>query len=160
MEYEHETPRALADRTRGENLFFRRVGDALAEIESEYDLVVVDCPPQLANLMFNEFRTNLLHRVPTRMSRGLRQEIFAVDHDMSQFAAENFIDYVSPTSILCNPEGCLTRLGDTGNTIMQWDSAHLTAEGSIYLVSRFALNTCNSSCFGALSTTIKNSIAE
>ena len=50
MEYEHETPRALADRTRGENLFFRRVGDALAEVELEYDLVVVDCPPQLGYL--------------------------------------------------------------------------------------------------------------
>jgi chromosome partitioning protein len=50
MEYEHETPRALADRARGENLFFRRVGDALAEVASEYDLVVVDCPPQLGYL--------------------------------------------------------------------------------------------------------------
>ena len=94
---------------------------------------------KLANLMFNEVRTNPLHRVPTRMTRGLRQEVFAVDHDMWQFAAENFIDYVSPTSILCNPEGCLTRLGDTGDMITQWDSIHLTAEGSIYVVSRFAL---------------------
>ncbi|MEM7317882.1 MAG: plasmid partitioning protein RepA [Pseudomonadota bacterium] len=45
MEFEHETPRALAQRDG--NLFFTRVGDALTGIEGEYDVVVMDCPPQL-----------------------------------------------------------------------------------------------------------------
>lgn len=48
MEFEHETPRAIAERNG--NLFFTRVGDVLAEIESEYDVVVMDCPPQLGFL--------------------------------------------------------------------------------------------------------------
>ena len=51
MEFEHETPRALTESRRsGGSAFFKRVGAALAEVESRYDVVVVDCPPQLGYL--------------------------------------------------------------------------------------------------------------
>ncbi|RWG55019.1 MAG: plasmid partitioning protein RepA [Mesorhizobium sp.] len=51
MEFEHETPKALMERkTSNSEIFFRRVGVALAEVEAEYDIVVIDCPPQLGYL--------------------------------------------------------------------------------------------------------------
>ncbi|MGL4312015.1 MAG: plasmid partitioning protein RepA [Paracoccaceae bacterium] len=48
MEFEHDTPRVLTART-GE-MFFTRIGDRLAEVEADYDVVIIDCPQQLGFL--------------------------------------------------------------------------------------------------------------
>ncbi|QWW72319.1 plasmid partitioning protein RepA [Rhizobium sp. WYJ-E13] len=51
MEFEHQTPRfMMQNRDRPEDLFFRRVAGAINQVEQDYDVVVVDCPPQLGFL--------------------------------------------------------------------------------------------------------------
>jgi chromosome partitioning protein len=49
QEYEYDTPLAMQTSIEGKR-FFTRMGKALVDVEDRYDVVVVDCPPQLGYL--------------------------------------------------------------------------------------------------------------
>jgi chromosome partitioning protein len=51
QEYEYDTPLAMQSKesTAGKT-FYTRIGDALAEVDDRYDIIVIDCPPQLGYL--------------------------------------------------------------------------------------------------------------
>ncbi|WP_440659042.1 plasmid partitioning protein RepA [Ensifer adhaerens] len=50
MEYEHETPRVLANKSSSGAIFFERLKLALADVEQDYDVVILDTPPSLGFL--------------------------------------------------------------------------------------------------------------
>jgi len=50
MEFEHETPKALMGAGQPRDMFFARMDAALVSVADSYDVVVVDCPPQLGFL--------------------------------------------------------------------------------------------------------------
>jgi chromosome partitioning protein len=50
MEFEHETPKALMEPSHNNSLFFARIGEALGQVSDAYDVVIIDCPPQLGFL--------------------------------------------------------------------------------------------------------------
>jgi peptidoglycan/LPS O-acetylase OafA/YrhL len=91
-------------------------------------------PENLPTLLYRTYRADPAHHVPTRM---LNSETIKLDRLIHQFADEMTINYISPIEILCDRDGCLTRLGDTSESLLQFDKDHLTAQGSGYLVSRF-----------------------
>lgn len=51
QEYEYETPLAASNKNSPEGrMFFTRISQALKEVDDRYDVVVIDCPPQLGYL--------------------------------------------------------------------------------------------------------------
>ncbi|RNJ47984.1 plasmid partitioning protein RepA [Methylocystis hirsuta] len=51
QEYEYDTPLAASNKSSVEGrMFFTRITDALKEVDQRYDVVVIDCPPQLGYL--------------------------------------------------------------------------------------------------------------
>lgn len=51
QEYEYQTPLAASSKTSTDGrLFFTRISSALKEVDDRYDVVVIDCPPQLGYL--------------------------------------------------------------------------------------------------------------
>ncbi|KSV71175.1 chromosome partitioning protein ParA [Sinorhizobium sp. GL2] len=51
QEYEYETPIAMQSKdSKAGKLFYTRVGDALEDVDDRYDVVIIDCPPQLGYL--------------------------------------------------------------------------------------------------------------
>ena len=75
--------------------------------------------------------------IPLRMNIGLNTGFMQLDDQMVVFAKEKHVNYISPRRILCNADGCLTRLGDNNESLIAWAYCHLTQKGSEYLVSRF-----------------------
>lgn len=93
----------------------------------------------LPRILTDHFEADPSHRVPTRLRDGIDLRLGPLDLLMAAFAKQRGVRYVSPLRILCNDEGCLTRLGDTPETLTAWDTGHLLDAASIYLVEHFGL---------------------
>jgi len=57
---------------------------------------------------------------------------------MAKMAKKLNVNYLSIVKILCNAEGCITRFGDTSDSLESIDAGHFTKTTSIYVVSNFS----------------------
>ena len=92
----------------------------------------------LPKQMFVMYKTNSDHAIPYRTKQGLNPNFIQVDSAMANFARQLGANYISPMRIFCDESGCLTRLGETGDSITSYDSSgHLTPRGAKFLVAQF-----------------------
>ena len=78
-EFEHETPRALNEGK--EPRFFQRLGLAIDQVQADYDVVVIDCPPQLGFLTMSAMiaaTTVLITVIPSMLDIASMNQFLAM----------------------------------------------------------------------------------
>ena len=90
--------------------------------------------------LYLKFRADGGGQIPYRMQFGLNQNFIKLEPLISSLAIQLGVNYLSPKDIFCDSTGCITRLGETGDTLTTYDAAHLTPMASRYLVSHFKNN--------------------
>jgi hypothetical protein len=55
---------------------------------------------------------------------------------LAQMAGSVGLAYVSMRNIMCDEDGCVTRIGPNGSQLMSFDTGHLTVPGSILMADR------------------------
>lgn len=77
--------------------------------------------------------------IPYRMKFGFNKErdFFEIDAAMAVMAERIHVHYISIVKILCNSEGCITRFGETSDSLESIDAGHFTKTTSRYVVSKF-----------------------
>ncbi|MCH9689859.1 MAG: acyltransferase [Gammaproteobacteria bacterium] len=76
--------------------------------------------------------------LPKRLKSHLLEETYLLDEEMKNFAQQWKVNYLSLLSILCNHDGCLTKLGETPDQLMNFDNNHFTEPGSKYVISKLS----------------------
>ena len=93
QEFEHETPRHLASADRDpRELFFMRVAQCLDDVQENYDVVVIDCPPQLGYLTLSALNaaTSILITVhPQMLDLASMNQFLAMTSSLLQVVREN-----------------------------------------------------------------------
>lgn len=80
------------------------------------------------------------HRLPERLRVGAGTDLhanFELDKKMRAAAQRHGIHYISLLDILCNADGCLTKLGDAPDALVGYDQGHLSLLGAEFVVKQF-----------------------
>lgn len=73
---------------------------------------------------------------PEYMSYGLNGDIAPWDDYLKLHVPSTGASYVSALEVLCEPSGCLTRIGNDIANLPAVDFGHLSKQGSVYLVDK------------------------
>jgi peptidoglycan/LPS O-acetylase OafA/YrhL len=75
----------------------------------------------------------LRHTIADRLSEGVSGP--ANDERMEAFSKAAGVEYISAWHILCNSDGCMTRLGSAADDVVATDIVHLSNAGSKFLIA-------------------------
>jgi peptidoglycan/LPS O-acetylase OafA/YrhL len=110
--------------------------------QSGYNSIDVIGPaPQWNDSLYKQLYLNYLStkipEIPYRMQFGLNQNFLKIEPRLNELAIINKARYISIVKILCDDSGCITRFGDTSDTLASFDGGHFTEFASKYVVSKF-----------------------
>jgi chromosome partitioning protein len=92
MEFEHDTPKALvADKRGGDKAFYMRIAAALEGVADQYDVVIMDCPPQLGFLTLSGLcaATSMIITVhPQMLDVSSMSQFLLMTHDLLSVVRE------------------------------------------------------------------------
>jgi peptidoglycan/LPS O-acetylase OafA/YrhL len=102
---------------------------------------IVGPAPQWNDSLYKQLYLNYLAtknpEIPYRMKFGLNQNFLQIEPKLNELAVINKARYISIVKILCNNWGCITRFGDTSDTLASFDGGHFTEVASKYVVAKF-----------------------
>jgi lysophospholipase L1-like esterase len=108
----------------------RRTIERMQEAGVARIILVGPTPRFIPNLpaMLNQ-RWNDLADIPLRLTID-RAETDAIELALSELAASLNIRYFSPLAVLCEADGCLTKVPGSQSRLLTWDYGHLTTDGA------------------------------
>jgi hypothetical protein len=114
-----------------------QVGATVATLKRETSARIIVLGPGVfwrRGLPREVLRYYLLHHdlIPVRSNEAVVPRW--VDRDLRETVVPAGGEYISAVDVLCNDEGCLTRLGDAVSDITASDQVHLTEKASVFLV--------------------------
>jgi len=84
----------------------------------------------LPHSMVNYYRFR--HTISDRLATGVSGP--EGDDRMQVFSKAAAVEYISARRVLCNLDGCLTRIGSAANDVVTSDAVHLSDNGSDFLI--------------------------
>jgi peptidoglycan/LPS O-acetylase OafA/YrhL len=84
----------------------------------------------LPHALVNFYRFH--HAIADRITSGVSGA--EGDGRMERFSRSAGVDFISARGVLCNEDGCLTRVGPTADDVITTDIIHLSEQGSRFLV--------------------------
>jgi peptidoglycan/LPS O-acetylase OafA/YrhL len=119
-----------------ENKDLDKLGDTIGQLKALNIPRIVILGPvpvwkrTLPHSLVNAYR--LQHAIADRIATGVSGP--QGDERMQAVSRAAGVEYISARHTLCNPEGCLTRVGPTANDVVTTDIVHLSDAGSNFLV--------------------------
>ncbi len=122
----------------------------MANIEKTIDLLhqvgikqiyVIGPPPEWhpglqVVLIKNAMRDKLGHKLADRLTEGVTTSPL-LDQQLQQLTSMKKVEFISLLKILCNEEGCLTKVGDEPEDLMGYDDGHLSKKGGAFVAQQF-----------------------
>jgi hypothetical protein len=114
-----------------------RVGATLATLKRETSARIVVLGPGVfwrRGLPNEVLRHYMLHHelIPARSNEAVLAR--GIERDLREAAGAEGAEFISAADVLCNAQGCLTRLGEAASDITASDQVHLTENASVFLV--------------------------